>query len=99
MRAHCISCLLRRWAGWEAFTGLGVIMVGKSGGRQRDWRWVVAEAHPEFGLVVRDPGLPLVVQRNPPLSVCYRYIDRIDPYGSWLSVARAAGVTPHLVSA
>ncbi|WP_049820953.1 hypothetical protein [Methylibium petroleiphilum] len=100
LRAHGMSCRLKRWAGWEAFTGLGVIKVGKRDGRQRDWHWVVAEAHPEFGLVVRDPGSPLVALRNPPLSVCYRDIDRIDPYGSWLSVARAAGAAAsHLASA
>lgn len=95
IREQGLSCRLRRWAGWEAFTGLGVLKVARGDGRRRDWHWVVAETHPEFGVVVRDPGSPLVGLRNPPLSVCHRDIDRFDPYGCWLSVARAAGASPH----
>lgn len=51
---------LKRWSGWDAVDNLGIVAVDTSmGSDHRNWHWVVAERHPEFGLVLHDPDFDL----------------------------------------
>lgn len=62
---HCLELLgipseLRRWTGWDAIEGLGIVAVNSSADTSsRNWHWVVAERHETFGVVLHDPDFDL----------------------------------------
>lgn len=84
LRGEDYAPRMLRWRGWEAFDGVGILKVRN--GEKRDWHWVVAERHPEHGLLIRDPAFPLAGLDLPPLNVMHSPIDRLQPYGNWISV-------------
>lgn len=93
LREHGVIVRRSRWCGWQSLHGIGVlkVQVGAQGAREtplnRNWHWVVAERHPNFGIVLRDPACPLVALEKPPMNVMHQDLSRYQPYGSWLTVA------------
>jgi hypothetical protein len=91
MQAHGLGCHQRRWSGWGAFSGLGVIKV-RSRTKSRDWHWVVAESHPQYGFILRDPGFELAGILRPPDRVPTQDPARYEPYGNWLEIVRSGAM-------
>jgi hypothetical protein len=85
----------RRWSGWEALRGLGVLKVRDDWrGAVGRWHWVVAFRHSAYGIVVFDPH-----QCDPsfeilPMDVmCFDF--RIyEPKGNWLQVEQRLKLEP-----
>ena len=73
-----------RWRGWDAFSGVGILKVRNCAAR--NWHWVVAESHPELGILARDPDYPMVLLERPCLDVVHSSLGWLEPYGNWLSV-------------
>ncbi len=88
---HALATKRVKWLGWEAFHGLGLLKVPTrypAPPQEKHWHWVVAEKHPTFGIVLRDPASPLVAIETPPLNVMHQDLYRYEPYGMWLQVCR-----------
>lgn len=81
-----------RWRGWDAFLGLGVLKVPVEAKRDIQvcmhghWHWVVAEKHPSYGIVLRDPACPLVALEKPLMNVMHQDLSRYQPFGSWITI-------------
>lgn len=77
----------RRWQGWEAFHGLGVLKVRDDWrGAFGRWHWVVAFRHSAFGIAVFDPHQTEPSFQKIPMDVlCFDF--RIyEPKGTYLQV-------------
>ncbi len=79
-----LQARLRRWTGWHAVEGLGVIKVPTG---KPNWHWMVVERTQAFGLVVQDPEIDWPAFERPPLDVLYRRLDVIRPTGGWIEVS------------
>lgn len=92
LREHGVMVRRARWSGWGALQGIGVlkVQVGTHGDRaiplNRNWHWVVAERHPKFGVVLRDPACPLVALETPPMNVMHQDLSRYRPYGCCIHI-------------
>ncbi len=92
LREHGVMVRRSRWGGWKAFQGIGVLKVqvkpqaDREAQLNRNWHWVVAERHPRFGIVLRDPACPLVALEKPPMNVMHQDLSRYQPYGGWITV-------------
>lgn len=85
--AHGLKTRMERWPGWESLTGLGILKIRQSADtRRKDWHWVAAEAHPEFGVAVRDPSSDLPSFHRPPVDGHFGGFERIQPYGNWIRI-------------
>lgn len=100
-RALCRHGLLtarRRWRGWADIEGLGVLKVASvredGSAEPRHWHWVVVEAHPDFGVVVRDPASPLVAFERPPMDIWYRELRHLQPRGAWIAARPSSEARP-----
>jgi len=78
-----LSGSMRRWAGWGAVQGLGIVKVPS--GAPPNWHWMVVERTRVHGLVAQDPAIDWPAFENPPLDVMYRRPESIKPYGNWVS--------------
>lgn len=77
----------RRWRGWNAFHGLGVLKVRDDWrGKKGRWHWAVAFRHSKFGIVVFDPHECAPSFEEVPMDVlCFDF--RIhEPKGEWFQV-------------
>jgi len=90
--AGALSPKMMRWRGWDSFEGLGIIKVHN--GSPRGWHWVVAERHPRFGLVARDPAQPFLFVAHPLPGGPHGDLSLLSPYGNWIQVAGASERTP-----
>ena len=87
MAEHGLLTQRRRWSGWNDVHSMGLLKVPSDARMiRRHWHWVVAERHPTFGMVLRDPAYPLVAIEKPPLHVMHQDLHRYEPYGMWVSV-------------
>jgi len=73
---------MRRWTGWQAMNGVGIIKVPTTG---RDWHWVAVERTEAFGAVAHDPALDWPAFDRAPLDVMYRTPESLGPSGNWIS--------------
>lgn len=88
--AHGLKTRMERWPGWESFTGIGILKIRQSAdARRKDWHWVAAEAHPEFGVAVRDPSSDLTSFHRPPVNGNFGRFEKIQPYGNWIRILPA----------
>lgn len=78
---------MRRWHGWQAMDGLGIIKVPT---RAPDWHWMVAERTTEFGVVVYDPAIDWPAFDFAPLDVVFRSPSSLKPCGNWISIELSA---------
>lgn len=87
--ASGVTSTMRRWQGWEALRGIGVVKVKpRSRLRHPDWHWVVVESHEQFGHVIRDPASPLASFGAAPQDTAYCEYTRMVPAGNWIHVHR-----------
>ena len=85
---HGLAARLKRWRGWDEFSGLGILKTRASDWSSHGpWHWVVAESQPSCGYLVRDPSSPLAALERPPLWVCYRNLEHTVISGCWLQVS------------
>ena len=73
---------MRRWAGWGAVQGMGIIKVPSA---PPLWHWMVVEWTKEYGMVAQDPALDWPAFEHAPLDVMYRRPESLKPYGNWIS--------------
>lgn len=85
-----IEAELKRWSSWDAVEGLGIVAVNNGqGSASRNWHWIVAERHTEFGIVVHDPDfdLPSFSSAAPPGVQCHPFSE-YHARKSWLRIER-----------
>lgn len=90
LHALAVSGLIvdsRRWRGWSAFHGLGVLKVRDDWrGAKNQWHWVVAFKHSTFGVVVFDPHqFEPSFQVMPDDVLCFDF-QVYEPKGEWFQV-------------
>lgn len=80
-----VSAKRTPWRGWDAVDGPAIVAVESP---TADWHWVVAERHPEFGIIIHDPdfALPSFSQKRPP-GVKSHPFAKYQPRKSWIRVA------------
>lgn len=86
----------RRWGGWRAFHGLGVLKVRDDWrGAKGRWHWVVAFRHSEFGIAVFDPhqGEPSF-ERMPAEVLCFDF-NIYEPKGEWFQIEQRLELDPY----
>lgn len=77
----------RRWRGWGAFHGLGVLKVRDDWrGAIGRWHWVVAFRHSAFGIAVFDPHQTEPSFQHMPLDVLCFDFQIYEPKGAYLQV-------------
>lgn len=85
----------RRWAGWSAFHGLGVLKVRDDWrGAKGRWHWVVAFRHSEFGVVVLDPHQDDPSFQIMPAEVLCMDFRIYEPKGEWFQVEQRIVLEP-----
>ncbi|EKY4114507.1 hypothetical protein ABCV69_004572 [Pseudomonas aeruginosa] len=84
-----IESELKRWSGWDAVEGLGIVAVSNGqGAASRNWHWIVAERHANFGIVVHDPDfdLPSFSSAPPPGVHCHPFSE-YQARKSWIRIS------------
>lgn len=81
-----IDTTMRRWEGWEAFSGVGIVKVASSLGSANLWHWVIAEEHQQFGVVVHDPDFHLPGLSRVEGGMDYTPLTNYHPGASWIQI-------------
>lgn len=77
----------RRWKGWAAFQGLGILKVKDDWrGAVGRWHWVVAFRHPLYEIALFDPHQIDPSFKTMPQDVLSFGFDTYEPRGEWLQV-------------
>lgn len=88
LAAQGLDARQKPWAGWDNFSGLGIIKVECAPGAPKNrFHWVVAEQHPVHGVVLFDSDFHLPCFRiAPPPGVAHNPFENYAAFGHWISV-------------